>query len=87
MDIEIDGVPYDDWKYTTKEWWMRDPLDSLPMNGSARLKSGVKMQVDYLRETGNLITNIAGARSEDYCDCDLPIYKLGYAGRSGSRWL
>ena len=78
MRIEINGVPHWEWRYTLLEWWVGDPLSRLPLDGSARLKSGEKSQVAHLRATGKLVTNVAGATARDYVDCDLPIYGLCY---------
>lgn len=76
-NIEINGVPYDEWRFTVPEWWkFQDVIVFLPMDGSARLKRGPKVVVKHLRETGQFATNVAGAHSEDYVDCDLPIYGL-----------
>ena len=79
MDIVVAGVPFHEWKYTTKEWWVRNPLDSLPLDGSARLMSGTPKQVGHLAATGNLPTNIVGATAADYVSCDLPILGLCFA--------
>lgn len=77
MDIIVAGVPFDEWKYMLPQWWtIRNPESYLPRDGSARLLHGTHEQISHLQETGHLITNMVGAHSSDYGDCDLPIYGL-----------
>lgn len=81
MDIDVAGIPFSEWQYTVPGWWTlgRDVVCKLPFDGSARLRSGTRSQVEHLRETGKLATNMVGATSSDYVDCDLPITGLCYA--------